>query len=188
MIVSISGTPGTGKTIVAKKLAKSLNANLINIGELVKKKKVTYKFDKKRRTRVVDIENLQKAAKKSLVKDKINIIEGHLAHLIKADRIIILRLNPIKLRKRLLKRGWPKSKVGENVQAEILDEITIEALQRYSKSKIFEIDVTGLKKGEIIDILTKLCKTKVLNKYLRKKYVVGKVDWSEKYKKELIKI
>ena len=186
MIISLSGTPGTGKSDVAKNLAMELDANLISIGGLVKSKRVQYKFDKKRKTRIIDIGDLQKAVKKKLVKDEINIVEGHLSHLIEADRVIILRMNPIKLRKRLLNRDWSKAKVEENVQAEILDEIILEALQKHRKSKIFEIDVTGLKTRNIIHILTQLCKPKILNKYL-KIYRVGKVDWSENYKNELIK-
>jgi len=186
MIIALSGTPGTGKTVISKVLAKKLNANLISIGELVKKKKIPYKIDAKRRTKIIDVGNLQKAVNENLTKEGINIVEGHLSHLIRANRVIILRLNPIKLKNRLLNRGWSRSKVEESVQAEILDEITIEALQRQSKNNVFEIDVTGLEKGKITGILTKLCRPKILNRYL-KIYQAGKVDWSERYKKELIK-
>ena len=185
MIISLSGTPGTGKTVVARELAKNADANLISIGELVNKKKIPYKIDKKRKTKSIDIRDLQKSVKKRIVKNTINIIEGHLSHLLKTDRVIILRMNPMELKKRLIKRKWSRAKVEENVQAEILDEITIEALQKHGRRKVFEIDVTSLKKGKITDMLTNMCKTKILNKYLKKRYVVGKVDWSEKYKNEL---
>ncbi len=181
MIISISGTPGTGKTKAAEKLAKKLDANLISIGALVKKLHCSY--DKKRRTRIVDIKKLQKAVNKRIDKNRINIVEGHLAHLIHADRIIILRLDPKELRKRLIKRKWPKSKVKENVEAEILDQITAEALQRHKN--VFEINATG--KRWLVAIMARLCRPKILNSFL-KMYQAGRVDWSEKYKKELTNV
>ena len=100
MMISLSGTPGTGKTVISKVLAKKMNANLISIGDLVKKKRIPCKIDKKRRTKIIDLGNLQKAVDENLAKKEINIVEGHLSHLIRADRVIILRLNPIKLKKR----------------------------------------------------------------------------------------
>jgi adenylate kinase len=180
MIIAISGTPGTGKTKAAKELAKKLGANLISIGSLVKK--LGCRYDKKRRTRIVDVKKLQKAVNKRIDKNRLNIVEGHLAHLLRADRIIILRLNPKELRKRLMKRGWPKAKINENVEAEILDQITAEALQR--QKKVFEINAGNRR---LVTALARLCRPKILNSFL-KMYQTGKVDWSERYKKELTKV
>ena len=41
MLLVISGTPGTGKTIIGKKVAKLLGAKLITTGLLVKKYKIS---------------------------------------------------------------------------------------------------------------------------------------------------
>lgn len=179
MIISITGTPGTGKTTVAKLLASQLSANLIAINKLIAKKH--YRIDKKRKTKIVDIKALQNLINKKIVKNKINIIEGHLSHLISADFIIILRTNPLVLKKRLLRKKWPQAKIRENVQAEILDVITIQATQRHRKHKIFELDTSRVKPKSVVNIIAKL-----LNNHLTGKYGVGKIDWSEKYKNELM--
>ena len=187
MIISISGIPGTGKTKVAKILAKKLNINLISIKNLIKKEKIPYKYDKKRKTKVVDPKDIQKAINKNLIKGS-NIIEGHLSHLIKSNFIFILRCNPVKLRRRLSKRGWTKKKIDENIQAEILDEITIEALQRRSKKvKIFEIDTSNKKPQAVAKTIAQILKYSSLGRDNRvAKYLPGKIDWTEKYKDFLV--
>lgn len=178
MIIAISGVPGTGKSIIAKSLAKEMNANLISIKKLLSE--IPHKYDRKRRTKIIDTKDLQKAVNKKIIKGT-NVIEGHLSHLLKSDIVIILRCNPKELNKRLKKRGWSELKIRENVQAEILDEITIEALEKHRKKKVFEID-TSRKKVDAIGIIKK-----ILNKYpTHKRYLAGRIDWSEKYKKELI--
>lgn len=177
MIIALSGVPGTGKSKVAKLLAKQLDANLIDIKQLIAKHKVPCKTDRKRKTKIVDPKQLQKTVNKELVKG-INIIEGILAHLMKADFVIVLRSNPIVLEKRLKKRGWSKAKVKENIQAEILDEIVIEALEKHRK--VFEINTSNKTAKNVVKIIEK-----ILNK--QQKYKAGHIDWSEKYKNYLLK-
>jgi len=177
MIISISGSPGTGKSEVAKLLAKKMDANLLSIKTLIKGMKCSY--DKQRKTKIVDIKELQRIVDKKL--EKTNIIEGHLAHLLKSDIIIILRTNPAILKRRLSKRNWSKKKIEENIQAEILDSIPIEALQRHNRSKIFELDTSKKTTAAVVAAIAK-----ILNKHGRRKYSLGKIDWSERYKDELL--
>ncbi len=179
MIISITGTPGTGKSHVAKALAKQLNANLIEIKKLVDTNKVPYIIDKKRQTKTVEIKELQKAVNKNIVKGKPNIIEGHLSHLLRSDMVIILRTDPVLLKHRLKKRKWSEAKIKENHHAEILGIITQEAMQR---SRVFEIDTSRQKPSVVSSIIAKL-----LNNHSARKYRVGNIDWSEHYKKELLK-
>jgi len=179
MILAISGTPGTGKTAVAKILAKKLDANLISIGNLVNTVKHTW--DKSRRTRIVDVKDLQKAVNRHVVKKKINIVEGHLAHLLNADKIIVLRCAPNILEKRMQKKRWQKEKISENIQAEILDEITIEAIEKHGRKRVFEIDTSNKTAATTAVIMNKL-----LNNSGAKKYRTGRFDWSEKYKDYLL--
>ena len=175
MIVSISGTPGTGKTAVAKILAKKLGAKLISISKLLNE--LDCKWDKERRTKIIDIKDLQKTVKKHLVKRKINIIEGHLSHLLNSDIVIILRCNPRVLEKRLKKKGWKKEKIKENVEAEILDEISHESMQKNA----CEIDTSSKKPAATAMLIERVLKNPKGYKFLH----IGNIDWSEKYKNYL---
>ena len=180
MIISITGTPGTGKTTLSSLLAKQLNANLISISSVIAKKHC--KIDKERRTKIVDVKALQKLINKKIVKNKINIIDGHLSHNLKFDMLIILRTDPVLLKRRLAKKKWSQSKIKENVQAEILGIITVEAMQTHKLYKhAFEIDTSQLRPHAAAKAISK-----VLNNHRTGKYAVGKIDWSEKYKKELM--
>ena len=175
MIISISGTPGTGKTDVAKIIAKDIGANLITIKNVIKKEKVPYNHDKERKTRIIDIKDLKKAVEKNIDNSKTNIIEGHLSHLIKSDIVVILRCNPKILEKRLKKRKWAKKKINENVLAEILDATTIEALEVNSRKNVFEIDTSRISADRTAKIALK-----IINRDAEK-YLSGKIDWAEKY-------
>lgn len=180
MILSISGTPGTGKTKVARILAKQMDANLIALKAL----KVPYEYDRKRRTKIVDVKALQEAVNRNIDKNRINIIEGHLSHMLKSDAVIVLRTNPITLEKRLKKRKWRASKIKENVMAEFLDEITIEAFGKHKNKNVFEIDTSKISEDKTADIISEITsgKKSVLNKFK-----AGRINWSEKYKRIVIR-
>lgn len=181
IIIAISGTPGTGKTDVAEILAKRLGANLITIPLLLRKKQLGYGYDRKRKTKVIDEKDFEKAVKSSIVKNKANIVESHLAHLVKSDSVFVLRANPAVLERRLKKRKWPKEKVRENVEAEMLDEITIEALQK--NRNVYEIDTSSADAQKTADVVLR-----ILNNYpYGKKYRAGRISWLKKYGRKVLR-
>ena len=188
MLISISGTPGTGKTGVARILARKLGANLIDIKRLIEKDRIPYFRDRKRNTRVVSTIDLKRAIEKIIVKNKTNIIEGHLSHFMKSDFIFILRCSPNELQKRLAKRGWAPEKIRENIQAEILDAITIEAIQGKKARRIYEVDTTKLTAEKTCALIIRMLKYSSLKRYhVLKKHAPGRIDWSEQYKRMLVK-
>ncbi len=179
MIISISGTPGTGKTKVAKILARKLKANLITVPYLIRKKHLRYGYDRKRKTKIINEKDFERAVKKDLTKGA-NIVESHLAHLVKAGFVFILRTNPLVLEKRLKKRKWQKEKIRENIEAEMLDEITIEALKK--NKKVYEIDTSKISDAKTVGIIIK-----ILNNYhYGKRYLPGKIRWLERYGKKFL--
>lgn len=128
-----TGTPGTGKTELCKELAKQLNLKYIDANKVIKKEKLAEEYDEVRETNVVDEKRLAKALVKLIKESKKGlIIDSHMSHEIPAkhvDRCIVARCDPDVLRKRLEKKGYPKEKVQENVDAEILDICGSEAKQ-----------------------------------------------------------
>jgi len=181
MLISITGTPGTGKTCVARILAKLLDAKQIGINELADKGKLNYTYDRKRKTREIDTKELSEAVSKEVEKNRINILEGHLSHVVEADYIFVLRTNPAELEKRLKKRNWSRSKIRENVLAEFIDEIAMEA--GIGKTA-FEIDTSRMKPRKAAALIKD-----ILNSYsLQKKYRIGRIDWTEKYRNVVLKM
>lgn len=174
MLITISGTPGTGKTAIAKILAKRTSAKLITTGYLVKKYRIKTSPDRKRGTKIIDVKKLAKAARKESKLHETMIFEGHLSHFAKSDVNIILRASPQELEKRLKRKGWSAKKIRENVEAEAIGVIS-------SESRGLEIDTTKKNPGHVADAIIKL-----LNYHRQKRYV-KKIDWTKEYRIFLIK-
>ena len=154
----VTGVPGTGKTAIAKKLAKRLNYHYIDVNKLVSKHNISEGYDKKRRTKIVDIKKLNKILIDFIEKIKrINgiVIDSHLSHYLPkkyVDLCIITKCDIKELNKRLKKRKYSKNKIQENLQAEIFNICYNEALER--RHKIIIIDTT--KGFNISSIVNKL--------------------------------
>ncbi len=121
MIIGISGSVGTGKSIIAKKLASILNFELLHLNERV----IDYKIenDEKLQTFDFDIDNFLDDFEDEL-KDKKNnnlIIESHFSHFISSKLINLLfiinrDLNSLKLEYE--KRNYNKEKIADNLEVE----------------------------------------------------------------------
>jgi len=171
MKISISGTPCSGKTEVAKSLSKKLKYKLIQINELAEKLNAFTGYDKKRECKILDMDKLEKEINK--IKGDV-IIEGHTSHLFSVDVVTILRCNPEVLKKRLEKR-YPSnpSKAQENIEAEILGVITSEAVM--NNKKVYEIDTSDKSVEESVNDVLNILEGKT------KEFKIGKIDWLEKY-------
>ncbi|MBI2523054.1 adenylate kinase family protein [Candidatus Woesearchaeota archaeon] len=77
-VVIVSGTPGTGKTTLSKKLAKKLNFYYLDVNETIKKYRLSEGYDKKRKTKIVDVKKLNRALIKEIsnIKKNKNSIKG----------------------------------------------------------------------------------------------------------------
>lgn len=151
MRIAITGTPGTGKSVLSKKLAKKLDYELIELNEIIKKNKIYESYDRKRKTFVVDTNKLKNYFKK--IKGNV-IIDSHLSHLFDSmSLVIVLRCKPDILEKRLKKKKWNKSKIRENVEAEMISLISWEARQRYKN--VFDVDTTKGKPLEAMETIIK---------------------------------
>ncbi|MGC8686876.1 MAG: adenylate kinase family protein [Thermoplasmata archaeon] len=163
MIICISGTPGTGKTY----LSSRFNSNVINLNDFSKRNGCTKGYDRKRKSEIVNVECLKKKLKNV---DNI-ILEGHYAHLLKCNIVIILRTSPKILKKRLIERGYDLQKIQENLEAEALGIITQEALKM--NENVYEIDTTSLDIDVIMNEIRKILNGEGGD------YKAGKIDYME---------
>jgi adenylate kinase len=147
--LAISGTPGCGKTLCAKHLARR-GYTTASLEDILRKKGI----GKKDRSGclVVDPRSLR------VLEVDAEIVEGHLSHFLPVECVVILRCHPRTLEKRLKKKGYDKAKIRENLEAEALDVIVIETLQEGKTP--YQIDTTMMTPEGVADSVEKIIKGK----------------------------
>jgi len=154
--IIVTGTPGVGKTVLARLLAKQTGSRFLNLGELVKKERLYGRFDRLRQSYVIDESRLRKA----LIDFFAAYGEGGLV--IETNWVgkfmpkkrgmiaIVVRLDPVVLASRLRGRRWPKRKIWENVEAELIDLSLYESLKCLGARRVYEIDATRKRPGQLL--------------------------------------
>ncbi len=155
-IIIVTGTPGTGKTNVAKFIARKLNAGYVDINDLIKKQKIYFSYDRKLKTYLVNPKRLIPVLRKIIKESKSNlVIDGHLSHYLSkkdATLCIVTKCNLKVLEKRLKKRKYSKEKIRENLDSERFDVCLVDAAA--GKHMIRIIDTTkGIKKLNLDKLL-----------------------------------
>ena len=135
MMCGITGTPGTGKSLIGDELARR-GHKVVHLTDTIHP--YITGDDEQRDTQIFDDERW---AAEFVPVD--GFVEGHFAHLLPCDRIVVLRCRPDELKKRLEQRKYPASKIMENVDAEALDDCLIETVGLHNAANIFELDTTG---------------------------------------------
>lgn len=164
MKVALTGTPGTGKSTIAELVDAGFK--LVHVNELIKEG-YNLGSDEERNCLIADIPKLSKYVK--ALKGDV-ILEGHTAHLLPVDIIIVLRASPPALRERLRSRGWSDAKIRENIEAEALDIILVEAIE--TNKKVYEIDTTNMTPMQARDAVLEAIRG-------TDRYSPGSVDFSE---------
>lgn len=136
MKVALTGTPGTGKTTASELVETTLE--VIGLNDLIKDEGLMSGVDEERDSLVADLDAIE--ARLSGRDDV--IVESHLAHHLDVDRVIVLRCRPEVLKRRLLDRGESDRKAAENAEAEALDVILSEAVERHGVESVYEIETT----------------------------------------------
>lgn len=163
MMYGISGTPGTGKSAIAAELERR-GYPVLHLTDTTAPYVV--ERDPGRDTLVIDEERW--AAEFPLFD---GFVDGHLAHLLRCDQVIVLRCRPDVLKQRLSARIYREEKIRENVEAEALDVILIETLERHPPEHIFELDTTDRSISACCDMIIQFIRGTLPP-------VHGAVDWS----------
>ena len=145
-IILITGTPGVGKTVLAQSLSRKSGFKLVELGNLVRKERLYTRFDKAKKTYIVDEGKLRRRLEVLSRSPERVVLPTHLIgrFLPKASvkMALVLRLDPVVLYNRLRARGWTKRKAWENTEAEILDVCLHESHLLLGPRKVYEIDTT----------------------------------------------
>lgn len=169
--IVISGTPGVGKTAVALKLAEVLGAKYLNLSDFVLSNELYMEYDSNTNSFIIDEQRLRNTLNELISKsDGYVVIDSHYGEVVSDEliyKLLVLRLDPRMLYKRLVDKGWIGRKLLDNLEAELVGVCTFNALAEHDKSKVCEVDVTGKDLNDVIaEVLgiingEVICETKV---------------------------
>jgi adenylate kinase len=155
--VVLTGTPGTGKTTATDRLPGTYEA--VHLNEVVEREGLWTDRDADRDSLIVDVDALSawvddhvatpKSREENDGTDAVVVLESHLAHLLDADRVVVLRCRPDVLESRLRERGVSEAKAAENAESEALDVILSEAVGDHGAEHVYEIDTTDRSPDEV---------------------------------------
>ena len=185
MLIGLTGTPGTGKTSISRLLEKNRGWKVIHLNELIKEQHLYTEIDDKRDAVIADMDLVREYLQEILDENDLDgeqitgneviIIESHLAHYI-TDLAIVLRVYPPDLEMRLKTRGYSEEKIKENIEAEALDVILVEAFEWCQK--VFEVNTTGKSVAEVGQDIEKIIDNTISEKEEElSEYKPGSIDW-----------
>jgi adenylate kinase len=155
-IIIVTGTPGVGKTVLGRLLAEKIGSTFLSLGDLVKMERLYKGFDHQVRSYIIDELALERRLKSYFTahREKGIVFETHfvspIIHKTRGMVAIVLRLDPIILARRLRARRWPKRKIWDNVEAEMIDLSLYDSLKLLGKTRVYEIDATGKHPPELL--------------------------------------
>ena len=158
MQILITGTPGCGKTILAKKLGKELGLKVINEKDFALQNHLGSFNDENELE--IPLKALEKKANSFLQKHKKIIFEGHVLceTKLRVDKVVLLTINPEELEARLEQRGYAPQKIMDNVFCEGIDYCKKHIYRNYAQSKVIEISSKSSSALTFAEVLKKLKK------------------------------
>jgi adenylate kinase len=185
MIFAITGTPGTGKTSVCK----ALGLEFMDLNKVIEEKGFYSGVDNERGCFIADLDKLNEYVKEEKEEKRrkrkggnlLLVIESHLSHFLNPDVTIVLRANPFLLADRLKQKGFSAQKINENVEAETLDVILVEAVELCEI--VYEVDTSEKSIEEVASMVREVIDAEMeeksrRKKALREKHKPGSVDWT----------
>jgi len=164
MMCGITGTPGTGKSAIGTELAHR-GHRVVHLTDTIAPYVVG--DDEERDAQIIDVDRW---ASEFVPVD--GFVEGHFAHLLPCDRVVVLRCRPDVLKTRLAQRKYREAKIRENAEAEALDSCLIETVQEHDPLHIFELDTTDHDALYCADRIEQFVQGKLPADF-------GHLDWSE---------
>lgn len=141
----VAGTPGVGKSTVAAGLAARLGAEVIELAELADPDEAE----------VHPAKLAARAGARIRRSGRDAVIATHIIfkpRRIELGGVVVLRRSPLRLLEELRLRGYPEEKVLENVEAELLGVVYVEALRKVGPGRVFQIDTSERGPEETVEL------------------------------------
>jgi len=110
--IGVIGTPGCGKTT----LCSELGLPVISLRDYAEENNCLGEIGKDGAAEI-DVEKLSTIWRNPA---ELTLVDGHLAHYIPVDALIVVRCDPSELQARLDNRGYSEEKIRANVEVEML--------------------------------------------------------------------
>lgn len=141
--ILIVGTPGTGKTTLAKQIAEQAGFSHFDINEIAREHNLYESYDESYACHVLDEERVL-----DFIEDRMDSNEG--GHVVDYhgcdffperwfDAVVVLRTDNTKLFDRLKARGYNERKITENVECEIFGTLAEEARDSFKEEIVQEL-------------------------------------------------
>lgn len=178
MRILITGTPSTGKTTIAKRLAELLKHHHVEVVKVIIEEKLYRGLDEVRDSFIVDIKRARRFFATYLAERCDVILDSHVVEIFPrklVDKVLVLRAHPLLILKRGVEKGWSPKKCLENAQAELLGVCLSDALQFYGRKKVWQVDCTCRSVDEVVEEILSI---------LRGKRRRRRIDWLAKLERD----
>lgn len=178
-VILVLGVAGVGKTVFGRALASLLGLKFIDVPELVERRKLYSGYDVESKAYLVDLRKLSAAAGSELRGG--GVLASVYAFEPRGVRVswaIILRVRPTRLLEILRGRGYPDEKIRENVSAELIDQPFVEAIQKFGRRKIVQLDATDVDLEGLARRAAEAIKSRILRQLDRKIDWIGELERS----------
>ncbi|HYB79096.1 MAG TPA: AAA family ATPase [Thermoplasmata archaeon] len=161
--VALTGVPGTGKSSAAARLAPGLRS--VEVGDLA----LAWRLARRSSSGAVSVDLGRLRQRFRRAPPDVDLVVGHLAHLLPLRDVVVLRCHPEVLLRRLrgARRG-SRTDRQENYVAEALDLVLAEAIR--PGRRVWEVDTTHRSPAEVGRIVRRFVRTRPPSRY-------GGVDW-----------
>lgn len=165
--VIVTGTPGTGKSTICELVIKKLGSSKfrhVNVGDFCKDNQLLNERDEERDCWVLNEDALVDELEKLLLQDTDTcfLFDYHGCDFFPQEwmaGVFVLSTDNTVLYERLEARGYAESKIQENVQCEIFQEIYLEAMDAYDTDIVFVVKNDDLaQQQEAVDQIVQFMK------------------------------
>uniref|UniRef100_A0AC34RBX8 Uncharacterized protein n=1 Tax=Panagrolaimus sp. JU765 TaxID=591449 RepID=A0AC34RBX8_9BILA len=141
--ILITGTPGTGKTTIAKSIAQKLDYAYYNVSQIAIENEFIDSYDSNVDSLNLDEDKLLDHLEPALgSKNGGVVVDYHSCEMFPErwfDLVIVLRCNNTILFNRLKSRGYSENKIKGNVECEIFGSLAEEARESYPEDIVKEL-------------------------------------------------